>query len=253
MTKPDHDRSPDRGAHADVPLEPWMLALVREVVDERDAQVEVPREMMWARVQRARGHHDELARATPGRGGASREAVKPAALPRAFVARQWVAAAAVLVAGVAIGRYAVPKTDSPLPVAVLPGASVETHTSIVPVSSDPSHVAMQEHLGRTVALLTSVLDGTAKSGGDTALALRAKALLSTTRLLLDQPQLRDDRTRRLLQDLELVLVQVVQARSTAPETQRAPRETLRETNLLTRVNALVTASTANSGAIYGGD
>jgi hypothetical protein len=48
-------------------------------------------------------------------------------------------------------------------------------------------------------------------------------------------------------------VQVIQARSTAPETQLAPRETLRETNLLTRVNALVTAASQTDAAIYGGD
>jgi hypothetical protein len=50
-----------------------------------------------------------------------------------------------------------------------------------------------------------------------------------------------------------VLVQIIQARDSAPETQRAPRETLRETNLLTRVNALVTAAAATDAAIYGGD
>jgi hypothetical protein len=61
-------------------------------------------------------------------------------------------------------------------------------------------------------------------------------------LLIDEPQLRDERTRRLLQDLELVLVQIIQARGSAPEAQRAPKETLRETNLLPRMRAIVTAS-----------
>jgi hypothetical protein len=102
-------------------------------------------------------------------------------------------------------------------------------------------------------LLTTVSDNTQSTGADAALAPPARELLTTTRLLLDQPQLRDERTRRLLQDLELVLVQVIQARSTAPETQRAPRETLRETNLLTRVNALVTAASLSDAVIYGGD
>jgi hypothetical protein len=73
----------------------------------------------------------------------------------------------------------------------------------------------------------------------------ARELLSTTRLLLDEPQLREDRTRRLLQDLELVLVQIIQARGTAaPEARRAPSETMRETNLLPRVRAAATASAA---------
>ena len=61
--------------------------------------------------------------------------------------------------------------------------------------------------------------------------------MSTTRLLLDEPQLRDERTRRLLQDLELVLVQIVHARGSAPAMRQAPNETMRETNLLPRVRA----------------
>jgi uncharacterized protein involved in outer membrane biogenesis len=111
---------------------------------------------------------------------------------------------------------------------------------------------MQEHLVRTVTLLASVQDD-ATASPETALSVQAAQLLTTTRLLIDQPQLRDDRTRRLLQDLELVLVQIVQARSSAPETQRAPQETMRETDLLTRVRAVVTASSALDGLTYGGN
>lgn len=223
--------------HDETPLDPWMLDLVREVDAETEAQVEVPREMMWARIQRTRREQ------TP---------VVPVRRPW-YASRQIAAAAAVLVAGVAIGRYLVP---SATPVTMAAGDSVPAVAAApaaVPVNSDPSHVAMQEHLVRTVALLTTVRDESVQHDAHTELAPRAKELLSTTRLLLDQPQLRDERTRRLLQDLELVLVQVIQARSTAPETQRAPQETLRETNLLTRVNALVTASTLTGAAIYGGD
>jgi hypothetical protein len=50
-----------------------------------------------------------------------------------------------------------------------------------------------------------------------------------------------------------VLVQVIQARGSAPETQRAPKETLQDTNLLTRVRAIVTASSGVDHVIYGGD
>lgn len=221
----------------DAPLDPWMLDLVREVDAEADADVAVPREMMWARIQRER--------AKPA----------PTVVTRRpwYASRQMAAAAAVLVVGVAIGRYVVPSA-TPGAVAVQDTTASEPSAAApVAMSADPSFVAMQEHLVHTVALLTTVRDASVQrdAGGD--LAPRAKELLSTTRLLLDQPQLRDERTRRLLQDLELVLVQVIQARSTAPETRRAPQETLRETNLLTRVNALVTASTLAGAAIYGGD
>lgn len=234
MTRDKQHSASDDGAAEAKPLDPWMLDLVREVGAEADAQVDVPRELMWARVQRER----------------TRQRTAVVARRPWYRSRQIAAAAAVLVTGVAIGRYVVP----------LAATSTQTVTNsrmdaaAAPASvNDPSHLAMQEHLARTVALLTTVRDD-AKAAPSTAdLAPQARELLSITRLLLDQPQLRDDRTRRLLQDLELVLVQVIQARSTAPETERAPRETLRETNLLTRVNALVTASTVGSDAISGGD
>jgi hypothetical protein len=234
MTRDEQQSTGDDGAAEAKPLEPWMLDLVREVEADADAKVDVPREMMWARVQRAR----------------TRKQTAVVARRPWYRSRQFAAAAAVLMTGVAIGR------------ALVPFATTGTETvsdSLVDAAAaaanvnDPSHLAMEEHFARTVALLSTVRDDAKVAPFTADLAVQARALLSTTRLLLDQPQLRDDRTRRLLQDLELVLVQVIQARSSAPETERAPRETLRETNLLTRVNALVTASTAGSDAISGGN
>jgi hypothetical protein len=216
----------------DVPLEPWMLDVVREASAELDQQVEVPRDMMWARIKRERSK-ERAASAGPVR-----------------MIRQFAAAAAVLVSGVAIGRYVVPSSGAP----TAPALGMAAADSAIPrFGNDPSRVAMQEHLVRTVALLTSVGGDAPSRDAEADLGPLARDLLTTTRLLLDQPQLRDERTRRLLQDLELVLAQVIQARSTAPETQRAPRETMRETNLLTRVNALVTAASQVDAAIYGGD
>lgn len=227
----------------DVPLEPWMLDVAREVVDDLDANVAVPREMMWKRIDSARKRepdHRELAPRHADRGTAV----------RSFKWRQIAAIAAVLVGGVAIGRYVVPS-------ATTPGAAADSTAQVAdrgsaPNASDPSRVAMQEHLAHTIALLAVVNDGHAgKSAPD--IGAQARDLLTTTRLLLDQPQLRDSTTRRLLQDLELVLVQVIQARGNAPETERAPRETLKETNLLTRVRAVVTASSRYDAPVYGGN
>ena len=217
----------------DTPLEPWMLELAREAADELDADVVVPREMMWARINR-----DRRAAAQP---------VKRA-LPWTRVA----AIAAVLVGGAAIGRYVVPA--APTTVAAADSAQASTDRprnemglgpdalAELPPSNDPVRVAMGEHLVRTVALLTTVRDQDPSMGPGADVSAWARELLSTTRLLIDEPQLRDERTRRLLQDLELVLVQIIQARGSAPETQRAPKETLRETNLLPRMRAVVTAS-----------
>ena len=237
MTRHDQQYSGDDEAAEAKPLDPWMLDLVREVEAEADAQVEVPRDMMWARIQRER----------------AKQAAVVATRRPWYASRQIAAVAAVLVAGVAIGRYLVPAAAPGVVPAGDTALAVSAAATPSAMNADPSYVAMQEHLVRTVALLTTVRDESVQRDAAADLAPRAKELLSTTRLLLDQPQLRDERTRRLLQDLELVLVQVIQARSTAPETQRAPQETLRETNLLTRVNALVTASTLTGAAIYGGD
>ena len=250
--RPEQHRTP-HDDEQDVPLEPWMLELAREAADELDADVVVPREMMWARISRER-------RAVAGGAAA-------APVPRVFPWTRVAAIAAVLVGGVAIGRYVVPV--APTTVAVADSAQASTDRprhemglgpdalAELPPSNDPVRVAMGEHLVRTVALLTTVRDQDPSMGPGADVSAWARELLSTTRLLIDEPQLRDDRTRRLLQDLELVLVQIIQARGSAPETQRAPKETLRETNLLPRMRAVVTASrpveeTPNS-LTYGGD
>jgi hypothetical protein len=230
--------STERDATHDVPLAPWMLAMAKDAVDELDADVVVPREMMWARIERER------------RQAASRER-----RPRLG---QVAALAAVLVGGVAIGRYAVPAPYAPTVASadsatrVTAARTTASTDSILASRSDPAHVAMQEHLVRTVVLLAAVQNPTAQATRPD-LGPWAGELLTTTRLLIDQPQLRDERTRRLLHDLELVLMQIVQARSSAPETQRAPQETMRETDLLTRVRAVVTASNAYDGLTYGGN
>lgn len=246
-----------RDDEQDVPLEPWMLELAREAADELDADVVVPREMMWARINRER-------RAAAG--GASSPSVKRASpLPRVWT--RVAAIAAVLVGGVAIGRYVVPA--APTMVAAADSAQLSNDRARngtrlgpdalaeLPQSNDPVHVAMGEHLARTVALLTTVRDQDPSMGPGADVTAWARDLLSTTRLLIDEPQLRDERTRRLLQDLELVLVQIIQARGSAPETQRAPKETIRETNLLPRMRAIVTASRpveeSINGFTYGGD
>ena len=122
----------------------------------------------------------------------------------------------------------------------------------MPGSDDPARVAMYEHLAHTVALLTTVRNEDPAVGPTSDLRAGARDLLSTTRLLLDEPQLRDVRTRRLLQDLELVLVQIASARGSAPATRLAPSETMRETNLLPRVRAAVTASLRGDDPILGG-
>lgn len=260
MYEPDRSpTTPPDDQHDGAPLEPWMLELARNAVDELDASVEVPRDMMWARIARTRhGEVGGAGHAEPSahrHGGGATDGARVLTLPTSRWSRwprQLAGLAAVLVAGVAIGRFSLPSAPAGRPMGVDTSATVAAAEGAGARRDDPAHVAMQEHLARTVSLLTTVGDSGAPKA-EANLAPLAKELLSTTRLLLDQPQLRDERTRRLLQDLELVLVQVIQARGSAPETQRAPQETLQETDLLTRVRAIVTASASADQAIYGGD
>jgi ubiquinone biosynthesis protein UbiJ len=49
-----------------------------------------------------------------------------------------------------------------------------------------------------------------RGGNEQIAAATARQLLATNRLLLDSPAAQDDRTRLLLQDLELVLAQIAQ-------------------------------------------
>ena len=252
----------------DIPLEPWMITMAREVTDvDADA---IPREMMWARLQHRRATQASLP-GTPYSAPASASDIVPLETARQRVVvsgrRAWVlraaGIAAVLVGGIGVGRYLLPSTG-PSKYQLASSVAVANADSVaalglgpdalaaLPRSSDPAHVAMEEHLARTVALLTTLRDEDPSTAPVAGLDGWARELLGTTRLLLDEPQLRDERTRRLLQDLELVLVQIIQARKTAPETNRAPGETMRETNLLPRVRAAVTASRRGEEPTLGG-
>ncbi len=238
--------SPDPSSEPQPSLEPWMVDLAREIGDE---EVDVPRELMWKRIQQRRAA--ATVPETVGRGG-----VGLTSGPIHRVRWRGIAAiAAVLVGGIAIGRYAMPwKTATPA-VNTAANTAVNTAAQISDSMATPARVAMSEHLVRSVALLTTVRDRDPKQGPAPDVSSWARDLLGTTRLLLDEPSLRDDRTRRLLQDLELVLMQIIQSRGTAaPEAQRAPTETMRETNLLPRVRAVVSASAHREAlTVHGAD
>ncbi len=256
----DERHAPD-DASPDTPLDTWLVALARDATDVHDNAI--PRDMMWARIQQ---HRRQVADAAV----AGTMVVAPPMVGRALTAsrrRPWVlraaGIAAMVVGGIGVGRYLLPATgpsryqsavaqvasraDSIAALGLGPDALAE-----MPRSDDPAHVAMEEHLAHTVALLTTVRNEDPALGPPADVSGWARDLLGTTRLLLDEPQLRDERTRRLLQDLELVLVQIVQARKAAPATQRAPNETMRETNLLPRVRAAVTATRRGDDPILGG-
>ena len=233
------------------PLDTWTASLVQLAMHAE--QADIPREMMWARIRQQRA-------------GAGTPSIDTARMlvavtdgKRALNGRRLfttiAAIAATLVIGVAIGRYTLPGAatgTAPDSARLAEAARMGGRTNMnardaaqTARATDPAVVAMEEHFARTVALLTLVRDDDPDVSPGADVTGWARELLGTTRMLLDEPQLHDDRTRRLLQDLELVLVQIIQARGTAaPEAKRAPSETMRETNLLPRVQAVVTASVA---------
>lgn len=143
---------------------------------------DVPRDEMWAVIANAR---------------------RPAAVPvRASRFASVLALAAMLVIGVVIGRYALKDVAAPsgTRLATAPGAA----------ASAAYTVATANHLARAEALLTAYNTAGSTPAEDAQLSQWAHDLLSNTRLLLDSPAGKNPERRRLLQDLELVLVQLVQ-------------------------------------------
>ena len=71
-------------------------------------------------------------------------------------------------------------------------------------------VAASQHMTEAEAMLTAFKGDLSQGRMDSEIALWGKDLLANTRLLLNSPAANDPARRKLLQDLELVLVQIVQ-------------------------------------------
>jgi hypothetical protein len=107
-------------------------------------------------------------------------------------------------------------------------------------------LATLRHLTEVEALLVSYRDESVDDSVDVALDARlanwSRRLLDETRLLLDSPAADNPRRRRLLEDLELVLVQMSALESSAPDRERPLiDETLRHSRLMPRLRAAVPA------------
>lgn len=168
--------------------------LVERMKHEHHNPPPVPRDRMWTRIEAAR--HSRTVQA-----------------PRRPVWRRWgqpvLAAAAVLVLGFAIGRMSQRPDSGPVV------ADADTATP-PPLASGPRdetsplvrHTAA--HLFARADVLLTDLKVTSCAGrkDDGAVPAWAGGLLVQTRLLLDTPLTNDPETKRLLQDLELVLVRI---------------------------------------------
>lgn len=100
----------------------------------------------------------------------------------------------------------------------------------------PYATATRAHLSRSETFLAGVRVDLAVGSTDAEFEAWARSLLSRTRLLLASPAGRDPETRRLLEDLELMLAQVVMTASTNdPAEVRLLGEGLEDGDLLQRL------------------
>jgi hypothetical protein len=156
----------------------------------------VPREEIWARIQAAR--QDRPSARPPVR--PSTRPVRRSSVRPPFRLPAWLGIAALLALGIGIGRWSAgPESPAPQSAVAAPADQPGTNVAV--------SLATTEHLSRTEAFLTAVRVG--ERGP--AFAVQARDLLLTTRMLLDTRAVTDPRTRGLLQDLELILVQIAQA------------------------------------------
>lgn len=223
--------------------------------DYESPRGEVPRDDMWAAIQAQRG--------------------TGAAVPmfQRTAARRWayIGMAATLLIGVGIGRYAyrsqpesqpgvvasapsvsAPSTSAPsdapqgqpldAPATVSPASPAAPANGTSSANNGAYAVASDRHLQAVQVLLTSFSTENADTRSDSLVATWARGLLTNTRLLLDSPAARDPQRARLLQDLEVILVQLVQRSPGAAAADRSDVErTLEKTQIIPRLRSALPA------------
>lgn len=102
--------------------------------------------------------------------------------------------------------------------------------------------ASQQHLTRAEALVAVVSAMPADAALDSLTGRWARDILTNTRLLLDSPAGDDPVRRRLLEDLETVLVQLVQRSGRTAEDRAMIDRTLQKTQILTRLRSGATGT-----------
>lgn len=105
----------------------------------------------------------------------------------------------------------------------------------VDATTTPYRVVSQRHLASAEALISVVTTGPRDAMMDSLTSRWAREILGNTRLLLDSPAGEDPLRRRLLEDLETLLVQLVQRSGAAVDERDLIDRTLQRTQLLTRL------------------
>jgi hypothetical protein len=187
----------------------------------------VPREEMWAAI------------------GARRAEARRAASARRRFIQIAAGMAATLVIGVAVGRYGF-RGEGGAELAA--GAAGGANGAASETSTTAYDVATRQHLNRAEMLLVAYVNPASNAPADSALANWARDVLVNTRLLLDSPAAADPVRKKLLADLERVLVQMVQK---SPAESDAEARAFVERSL-TRTNMLTRLRTSPAAAIEGG-
>jgi hypothetical protein len=215
---------------SDEPLDPALQQAAQEYHRPPDT---VPVDAMWAAIRARRAEARDRPLASTRTIGSRRPAGPgSAAVPLRSNVSAWrghwsqVAAAVFLVGVGGLGgwwahrRLAFREVEGPR----IPTAATSTMTPRAPMTGiDAAYrVAVTRDLTQAEALFTTFRDDSPASGhgerrgkegqadADAQLASWANDVLSNTRLLLDSPAASDPQRRRLLEDLELVLVQMVE-------------------------------------------
>jgi hypothetical protein len=171
--------------------------ILREAARDYNAPPPTPKAEMWDRIAAERAD-----RRTVGQTDGIVPLQRPVRLSVRPTVRLVMAIAAILVLGVAIGRFTAPGTPAQPAasgtIAAAPGSEKREKSNIA------TELATADHLSQVETFFTEF--GTERASPE--FTDHAKSLLSTTRLLLDSKRVSDPRTRKLLEDLELVLVQI---------------------------------------------
>jgi hypothetical protein len=243
--------------------------LQRNARDYNAPPAVTPRDAMWENIAAARAAKRVAAPAAPAAPDIAPIGVQR---PTRRLA-PWIGMAATLLIGVGIGRVvfterstvtqvaSAPNTpttedaepvtpnDGPVGTSQTPAAAPEQ--IVLPAASrartrlpaatraepnfTPMTVASRDHLQRAEALVSIVAATPADAGMDSLTGKWAREMLTNTRLLLDSPAGEDPVRRRLLEDLETVLVQLVQRSGASTEEREILDRTLQRTQLLTRL------------------
>ena len=150
----------------------------------------------------------------------------------------------MLAVGVGIGRLSVPEPDRPARAV----AEAATEPRINPTAY---RIAAEEHLAQSEAFLTLFRASLERPGDHRLASATARQLLAGNRLLLDSPAARDEATRRLLEDLELVLAEIAQLAPGSPaQDLDLIRDGIERGDVLSRLRQAVPAGTVpNHGAL----